>query len=134
MPQPLPIASSWEMLLVYLKRRRYVRVINESMIPTLYPGDVVILNEYAYRHRPPQPGDVVVAEHPEAGHSALGQPRLIKRIDTVRIDETMGNRYFLISDNADLPKSRDSRSYGEFSTHSILGKVTGKLPRTGSLG
>lgn len=121
MSSPLPTASSWEMLLVYLKRRRYVRVINESMIPTLYPGDVVILNEGAYRRQPPQPDDIVVALHPE-----WAQPKLIKRVQHVHDD----GRFFLISDNATLPESRDSRFYGPFAIDSIIGKITSKLPKS----
>ena len=120
MPSPLPTASSWEMLLVYLKRRRYVRVINESMIPTLSPGDVVILNEGAYRRQQPQPNDIVVALHPEPK-----QPKLIKRVQHVHDD----GRLFLISDNATLPESRDSRFYGLFALDSVVGKITSKLPK-----
>lgn len=123
MSTPLPSASSWEMLLIYLKRRRYVRVINESMIPTLSPGDVVVLNEYAYRHRPPQPGDVVVAEHPEPN-----QPRMIKRVESIYTDDRAVTHCFLMSDNANLPESRDSRTYGTFAAETIVGQVTGKLP------
>ena len=120
MPQPLPLATSWEMILVYFKRRRYVRVINESMIPTLYPGDIVVLHEGAYRRRKPCPNDIVVANHPDPT-----QPRLIKRIQS----RTADNHYFLISDNITLPESRDSRTYGAFPLHAIVGQITSKLPK-----
>lgn len=120
---PLPVASSWEMLLVYFKRRRYVRVINDSMVPTLNPGDVALLDEGAYGRRHPLPGDIVVAEHPQAG-----QPRLIKRVQSV-VDEGDHHGYFLVSDNASLPESRDSRHYGSFSADAIVGRVTSKFRR-----
>lgn len=120
---PLPATSSWEMLLVYFKRRRYVRVINDSMVPTLNPGDVVVLDERAYGRSQPLPGEIVVADHPQAG-----QPRLIKRVQTV-VDEGSHHSYFLISDNADLSESRDSRHYGSFAADAIVGRVTSKFKR-----
>jgi signal peptidase I len=42
------------------------------MEPTLASGDWVLLDRHAYRHQPPQRGDIVVAR--------VGRERLIKRI------------------------------------------------------
>jgi len=47
-------------------------VTGRSMEPTLASGDWVLLDRHAYRHQPPQRGDIVVAR--------VGRERLIKRI------------------------------------------------------
>ena len=44
---------------------RRFRIEDESMRPTLEPGDYVLVNRWAYRVRPPRRGDLVVVRDPE---------------------------------------------------------------------
>ncbi len=41
------------------------RIPSDSMAPTLRPGDTVLANQVAYRHRPPRIGDIVVFHPPD---------------------------------------------------------------------
>src|SRR5438034_2439321 len=43
---------------------RRFRIEDESMRPTLEPGDYVLVNRWAYRVRPPRRGDLVVVRDP----------------------------------------------------------------------
>lgn len=81
------------------------------MLPTLQPGAQVLIHPGAYRRRPPQVGDIVLAQHP-----FQGQLYLIKRIQSVN-----ANSYFLIGDNA--AESTDSRDFCAVPLNCILGKV-----------
>jgi signal peptidase I len=92
-----------------------------SMLPTLEPGSVLVVNKAAYGFRVPglgiyllrwsvpQSGDLVVFYTP------LGE-RAVKRCFYVS-----GGDFFALGDN-DL-ESFDSRSYGPISLDHILGKV-----------
>lgn len=88
------------------------------MVPTLREGDVVLIDERAYRHRLPAIGDVVVVNHPH-------QPgtRMIKRVEAL----TEEGHCFVVGDNRSPHKSTDSRAYGTFPPEAIIGKVTSKL-------
>jgi signal peptidase I len=92
-----------------------------SMLPTLEPGSVLVVNKAAYGFRLPglgiylfrwsipQAGDLVVFYTP------LGE-RAVKRCSYVS-----GGNFFALGDN-DL-ESFDSRSYGLIPSDHILGKV-----------
>lgn len=80
----------------------------ESMLPTLAPGDTVLV----WRFGSPKVGDIVVL-NPE-GLSAMGP--VIKRVGKIRND-----RYFLVGDNA--AKSTDSRQFGWVERKEIIGRV-----------
>lgn len=99
-----------------VRRRQRFRVTGESMQPLLQPGDEVLINPYAYRRTAPQPGDLVVARHPQ-------QPtlRLIKQVVYI---EPEG--YFLKGLNA--AASTDSRSFGLVPPCNILGQVICRFP------
>ena len=86
------------------------------MRPFLQPGDEVLLNPYAYRHRAPAVGDLVVARHP----FDRAAPPLIKRITAVTED----GRYHVRGDNPDALASSDSRGLGSFSRSQILGQIS----------
>ncbi|MCL1815699.1 MAG: signal peptidase I [Treponema sp.] len=93
-----------------------------SMLPTLKPGSLLVVNKAAYGFRipglgiylfrwaSPQPGDLLVFYTP------LGE-RAVKRCYFVNDEGT----FFVQGDN-DL-ESFDSRSYGLVSPEHILGKV-----------
>jgi len=98
-----------------------------SMLPTLKPGSLLVVNKAAYGFRlpglglylvrwaMPQPGDVVVFYTP------LGE-KAVKRCSYV--NNEAGGEIFALGDN-DL-ESFDSRSYGLISMDHILGRVAGE--------
>jgi nickel-type superoxide dismutase maturation protease len=76
-----------------------VEVTGRSMVPTLEPGDRLLVETWTYRRRPPQIGDVVVAPDPREPTREL-----VKRIAAVG-----DGRVALRGDSA---KSTDSRRFG----------------------
>lgn len=70
-----------------------------SMVPTLEPGDRLLVESWTYRRRPPRPGEVVLAADPR-------RPRreLAKRVASVDADSLS-----LVGDGA---RSTDSRTFG----------------------
>ncbi len=88
------------------------RVDDDSMRPTLDPGDYVIVNRWAYRLRAPRKGELVVLRDPDDANRWL-----VKRVaDTNGPDGLM-----VLGDNAD--RSRDSRVFGSIAPERIIGKV-----------
>ncbi|MFQ6019461.1 MAG: signal peptidase I [Dehalococcoidia bacterium] len=67
LPLPYP-------LLAFLFARR-VAIRGRSMYPTLAPGEYVLFDRLAYRQRPPDRGDVVLASHPSTPNV-----RIVKRV------------------------------------------------------
>ena len=108
----LPDSQLSDLCLWLLGRRSRLRVVGNSMVPTLVPGTEVLVNPRAYRAAFPQVGDVVVAWHPQ-------QPglKIIKRVTVVLADD----RYWLSGDNPD--ESTDSRHWGAVARPQIIGKV-----------
>lgn len=97
---------------------RRFRVADESMRPTLEPGDYVLVNCWAYRVQLPSPGDLVVVEDPEVPTRFLVK----------RVSETFGAReVHLKGDNE--AASRDSRTFGPVALERIVGKVWMRLRR-----
>lgn len=88
------------------------RVSDTSMIPTLSPGDYVLVNRWAYLLGPPVPGDIVVVRHPM-------QPGmfLVKRVVSVSEDGGI----VIGGDNPD--RSVDSRTFGPIARDRIIGKA-----------
>lgn len=83
--------------------RKFV-VREDSMLPTLRPGDMILTNKWA----PISSGQIVVAK---TGHRLL-----LKRVERVRRGEV-----FLIGDNPE--HSRDSRQFGWIPKRNVLGVV-----------
>jgi len=112
----LPGASWQEFLLWLVGRRRRFRVTGGSMLPLLQPQEEVLADPHAYRHAPPEPGDIVVAEHPD-------RPKfwLVKRVLLVRENGDC----VLVGDNPDA--STDSRTFGAVPAIKILGRVTSRF-------
>ncbi len=102
-----------EFLLWVFQQRRRFRVIGNSMLPLLNPGDEVLINPTAYQYTAPHLGDIVVAQHP-----LWSNLRLIKRVTGV----AENNHYLLEGDNP--AESTDSRMFGPVATKNILGQVT----------
>ncbi|WP_229425795.1 nickel-type superoxide dismutase maturation protease [Lusitaniella coriacea] len=116
MAEELNQSNIRELLLWLLRRRRRFRVIGNSMLPLLNPGDEILVNLNAYRQKSPSPGDIVVAQHP-----LQSNVRLIKRVAVVLEN---GN-YFLKGDNPE--ESTDSRTFGSIAPEQIFGRVTSRF-------
>lgn len=121
-PQPAPAPPTLrasrlrDVGLWLLRRRQRFRVTGDSMRPLLSPGEEVLIDPTAYRHAPPQPGDLVVAHHPQ-------QPRLRLIKWVVAVDD---QGCFLQGLN--LTASTDSRSFGQVPLTDILGRVVCRFP------
>ena len=92
-----------------------MEVVDDSMTPTLLPGDRLYVNRGEYRDRPPQPGEVVVLRDPE-------DPKrwLIKRVHAIR--ESSGTLWVDVrGDNVE--RSRDSRHFGWVPLSQVSGLV-----------
>lgn len=98
-----------------LRRRRRFRVQGPSMLPTLKPGEFVLINPHAVAAI----GDLVVADHP---HKPI---QILKRV--AGFDET-GNVQ-LQSDNES--EGTDSRHFGPISPQAVRGVVTLSLSSPG---
>ncbi|MGH1487898.1 MAG: nickel-type superoxide dismutase maturation protease [Acidimicrobiales bacterium] len=90
-------------------RRQRVRIVGDSMLPTLAEGQFVLLD----RRQVPVAGQLAVAEHPH-------QPDLlvVKRVESVTAD----GRFVLSSDNPDA--GTDSRAWGPIAAEAVHGTVT----------
>jgi nickel-type superoxide dismutase maturation protease len=96
------------------KRWRF-KVVNNSMSPTLKPGEEVLVVPIS-QSTPIMPNDIVVCRHP-----FIADKRLIKRVSETFYD---GGCY-LLSDN--LAEGSDSRSFGVIGRELLLAKVTSRL-------
>ena len=89
----------------------HVVVRGDSMLPTLRPGDYLMVNRLAYVISAPREDDVVVVKGP-AGAPA----RQIKRVANVP-----GGEVYVLGDNP--PASTDSRDYGPVSRSRVEGRA-----------
>ena len=117
MNNELPDINLWELIMWCLRRRRLYKVSGESMLPVLEDGEYVLGNTRAYCRKRPQPGDLVVAIHPE--HKS----KIVKRVESVTED----NRYCLHSENSSIPESSDSRRFGNLDKESIVARVSCRI-------
>jgi signal peptidase I len=129
-----------------------VEVKGASMSPTLTAGDRFLLNRFAYLHREPTRGELVVLKDPETGDlivkRIIGLPcetvlmqndapyingRRLKETysrNSVRSDRSPWGKatvvprdhYFVLGDNR--ARSVDSRAFGTVPRESILGVIT----------
>jgi nickel-type superoxide dismutase maturation protease len=86
------------------------------MIPTLAPGDRVLVDLAAYRRVRPLLGDVVLARHP-----FRRGVRVVKRV--VEVDAE--GHCLLVGDNP--MESTDGRSFGSLPGDHVLGRVVLRL-------
>ena len=105
--------ANWRELAHYfLGRRRAFLIEGDSMLPRLANGDKVLIDLKGYI----AVGDVVLAQHPYKSNV-----KIIKRVSGIADD----GRLTLSGDNP--AESTDSRTFGNVSLESIIGKVTRKL-------
>jgi len=124
---------------------RRVEVHDESMRPTLQPGDRLRVDVRAYRHRPPSVGDLVVFVDPE-------EPRrwIVKRVAAVGPGTWWRTAQGLVAGRSDAPpterpsdgvemirlgpstmwllgdepdRSRDSRRFGPVPRSALVGRA-----------
>ena len=110
------LERDWQEIWQWVLGKRWrVRVDGNSMLPTLKPGEDVLLLPVS-RMTAIAPGDIVVCFHPQ--RPAL---RMVKRVSETFYD---GGCYVL-SDNA--AEGSDSRSFGVVDRKLIVGLVTSRL-------
>ncbi len=109
-------ADAEEFINWVMRKRKRFRVVGESMMPLLQPGEEVLIDPLAYVNCSPEPGDIVVSEHP-----SLKGFRLVKRVVAV-LDS---GDCILIGDNSS--ESTDSRSFGAVPRQKIVGQVTSRF-------
>ena len=88
------------------------------MRPTLPPGRTVLVDPCAFDGAPPEPGDVVLLEHPDPGRKGL---LVVKRVAEVTDGEA-----FVVGDDPDT--STDSRDYGPVPLSGLRGRVECTFP------
>jgi len=100
--------------LAYRVGRRFRRfaISGRSMLPTLSPGDWVLVDEFAYHSALPRRGHVVVAADPREP-----ERHLVKRVTSVDLHGAVR----LEGDNAD--ESTDSREFGAVPASNLKGRV-----------
>jgi nickel-type superoxide dismutase maturation protease len=91
--------------------RRRVIVRDESMRPTLEPGDRLFVDTRTLRTRPPRVGEIVVLRDPENSERWL-----IKRVASV---DPSGERVEVLGDAPE--RARDSRQFGPVPRASLVG-------------
>ena len=114
------VAAAAGLGLVALRRWRPSRleVVGDSMLPTLAPGDRVLVVA-----RRPVPGDLVAVRDPRARARLL-----IKRA----VEVSAGGRVVLRGDNPDA--STDSRDFGPVAASSIAGVAVYRYAPTARVG
>ncbi len=90
---------------------RHVIVHDDSMRPTLRPGDRLDVDLGAYRDRAPVPGEIVVVRDPEEAGRLI-----VKRVESVG-----ESGVFVVGD--DRSRSRDSRAFGPVPLHALVGRA-----------
>ena len=111
--------NATEILLWLLRKRKVVRVTGNSMVPTLKPKDLILVNPQAYGKKAPQVDDIVIANHPHQSNLSI-----VKRVIAVNEDGAC----FLQGDNTFPFESTDSRDYGFVAQELILAQVTSRIP------
>ncbi len=99
-----------------MRLKRFV-VAEDSMIPTLHPGDGLI----GWRTNRVRPGQVRMFEHPKRPGFWLVK----------RVGEVDGTRFRALSDNADAVGAVDSRVFGDVpsaGSYRMLMRIPGRTP------
>ena len=108
-------------VVAFVRAKRFV-VWGESMLPTILPGERVLVDTLAYRFdRRPEAGDVVLARHPERLSLTM-----LKRVGGVPGDDVAGrilgeDEYWLVGDAPEL--STDSRQLGPVRSGDVVGRA-----------
>ena len=115
MADSLPETNLLTLCLWLLRRRRRLKIVGNSMLPLLQPGEEILMDINAYKQAKPKINDIVVAIQPR------DRITIVKRVKQITPD----GKYFLVGDNPS--QSTDSRHWGTVSHQDILGKVTNRF-------
>jgi signal peptidase I len=118
---------------------------DDSMLPTLRPGDRLLVDRRAYRDRPPQVGEIVVLVDPElparwlvkrvagvgpgryrrtaAGITPTGPERSSSEIAAADSLEAIDLEGDMVYVTGDAPGSRDSRVFGPVPYTALVGRA-----------
>ncbi len=113
------IAAAGEMVSWARGRRLRVRVVGKSMVPTLQPGDHVLVDQSGSIID----GAIVVARHPTTVDQLV-----VKRVMTINGDGSVT----LASDNPS--EGTDSRTWGPLPAEEVVGTVTWVFGKPHALG
>ncbi len=108
-------------VVAFVRAKRFV-VRGESMLPTILPGERVLVDTLAYRFdRLPEAGDVVLAMHSERPGLAM-----LKRVGGAPGDDVGGrmlgeDEYWLVGDAPEF--STDSRQLGPVRSGDVVGRA-----------
>ncbi len=92
-------------------RPRIVRVLGRSMLPTLQPGDWLLVRSAT--DMLPRPGELVVIRHPRVP-------------DTLLVKRVRSRGAFTFSVGSDNPlEANDSRHFGPVASRALIGQVVG---------
>ncbi len=106
-----------------------MRVFGHSMAPVLRPGQLVLIDQEAYRGRQPRRGEIVVARP-----SGLGGRAFVKRVvglprEQVRLGARTwalgAEEFFLLGDQQE--QSMDSRIFGPVRLEELVGSVRARI-------
>lgn len=130
-------------------RYRLVWIVGESMRPTYRPGDVLVVDRWAYRRKEPRRWDVVVASHHgdwmvkrvvglpgdqvgvRHGHVLVNgvrveEPQVTEPgLLTIDSGHLLGERYALLGDNRGIPE--DSFVHAVVHRRQMVGGVVAEL-------
>ena len=102
------------------------RIVGKSMVPTVLPGDYVLVKKPAYRNQGLKKGDIVIAVYPDDRSKAL-----IRRIDALpgEIVSTEDGKSFTVPHGTVMVKGSskeavDSSTFGPLDMRDIVGRVT----------
>ena len=87
------------------------KVKEKSMEPAIKEGSILFISRYHYLFRKPKVGEIII----------LRDPTNVKRFIIKRVEETKGNKVFVVGDNRS--ESIDSRQFGWIEINNIIGKV-----------
>ena len=104
-----------DILLWLIGRRRRFIIQGDSMLPTLEPGEWVLVEPDFYDQELPEPGQVVLVEHPHRDGYIM-----IKRIASVEEE-----RVTVLGDNP--ANSTDSRHFGPVHKDQLRARVWSRL-------
>ncbi len=132
--QYLPDASWGDYIQWFLGRRQRFVVRENSMLPTLMPGDTVLaelgsavtVGDIALVHWGGLQKTSETTDAPsnrDVASRSAPAILLVKRVSEIFYDGSV----YLISDNANEPNARDSRHFGVIESRQVIGRVTSRL-------
>jgi nickel-type superoxide dismutase maturation protease len=108
----IPTAGIFAKIKLYFGRLQGFAIEGDSMLPTLKPGDRVLIDERSSL----SVGDIAVVRHP-----FKTSVKIVKRVESIQKDGSVS----LIGDNPE--ESSDSRGFGSIKREDIIGQVVFRL-------